>query len=123
MAEHPDPASLFFVLVAPARKCLVALMLASYGHLCPVAKASEIFATRWTRPVLRELIAGEHTFNGIHRGVPLMSRAVLVARLRELEEQGLLEWRPRGGGTGVSIGLRRPVTRYAPLWTRSVIGI
>jgi DNA-binding HxlR family transcriptional regulator len=50
--------------------------------------------------VLRELMAGEHTFNGIHRGVPLISRAVLVARLRELEEQGLLERRPRGGGTG-----------------------
>jgi DNA-binding HxlR family transcriptional regulator len=78
----------------------MAFMLASYGQFCPVAKASEIFATRWTPLVLRELMFGEHTFNGIHRGVPLISRAVLVARLRELEEQGLLERRPRLAGTG-----------------------
>lgn len=75
-------------------------MPTSYGQFCPVAKASEIFATRWTPLVLRELLAGEHSFNGIYRGVPLISRAVLVARLRELENHGLLERRPsrRGGG-------------------------
>jgi DNA-binding HxlR family transcriptional regulator len=78
----------------------MAPMLARYGQFCPVAKAAEIFATRWTPLVLRELLAGEHTFNGIYRGVPLISRAVLVARLRELEDHGLLERRPRKGGTG-----------------------
>src|SRR5258706_2639003 len=75
-------------------------MLASYGKFCRVAKAAEICATRWTPLVLRELLAGEHTFNGIYRGVPLISRAVLVARLRELEDHGLLERRPRKGGSG-----------------------
>jgi DNA-binding HxlR family transcriptional regulator len=78
----------------------MALMLARYGQFCPVAKAAEIFATRWTPLVLRELLAGEHTFNGIYRGVPLISRAVLVTRLRELEDCGILERRSRGGGAG-----------------------
>ena len=75
-------------------------MSASYGQFCPIAKASEIFATRWTPLIVRELMAGAHAFNDIHRGVPLISRAVLVARLRELEEHGVIERRPRAGGAG-----------------------
>jgi hypothetical protein len=41
-----------------------------------------------------------HTFNQIHRGIPLISRAVLVARLRELEEHGIIERRPRPDASG-----------------------
>jgi DNA-binding HxlR family transcriptional regulator len=48
-----------------------------YGQFCPVAKAAEVFATRRTPLVLRELMSDSHSFNDIHRGVPLMSRAVL----------------------------------------------
>jgi DNA-binding HxlR family transcriptional regulator len=75
-------------------------MSARYGQFCPIAKASEIFATRWTPLIVRELMAGAHAFNDIHRGVPLISRAVLVARLRELEEHGVIERRPRADGSG-----------------------
>ena len=75
-------------------------MSASYGQFCPIAKASEIFATRWTPLIVRELMADGHSFNDIHRGVPLISRAVLVARLRKLEDQGVIERRPRADGTG-----------------------
>ena len=76
-------------------------MSATYGQFCPVAKASEIFATRWTPLIVRELIAGAHSFNDIHRGVALISRAVLVARLRELEGHGVIERRPRADGAGL----------------------
>jgi DNA-binding HxlR family transcriptional regulator len=75
-------------------------MSASYGQFCPIAKASEIFATRWTPLILREVMSGMHSFNDIHRGVPLISRAVLVARLRRLEDHGVLERRPRPDGAG-----------------------
>ena len=61
-------------------------MKSGYGEFCPIAKASEIFATRWTPLVLRELMLGAHSFNDIHRGVPLMSRTLLSERLRHLEE-------------------------------------
>lgn len=71
-----------------------------YEQFCPIAKASEVFATRWTPLILREMMAGIHSFNDLHRGVPLISRAVLVARLRELENHGIIERRPRAGGTG-----------------------
>jgi DNA-binding HxlR family transcriptional regulator len=62
--------------------------------------ASEIVATRWTPLVLRELMHDIHSFNDIHRGVPLISRAVLVARLRDLEDQGIIERQSRADGTG-----------------------
>jgi DNA-binding HxlR family transcriptional regulator len=80
-------------------------MSASYGQFCPVAKASEIFAARWTPLIVRELLAGARTFNDIHRGVPLISRAVLVARLRELQAHGVVERRPRAEGAGLQYGL------------------
>jgi len=40
--------------------------------------------------ILRELLAGSEHFNEIHRGVPLMSRALLSRRLRRLEETGVI---------------------------------
>jgi len=75
-------------------------MGSGYNQFCPIAKASEVFATRWTPLILRELMAELHSFNDIYRGVPLISRAVLVARLRELESHGLIERRARADGTG-----------------------
>ena len=73
-------------------------MARGYGQFCPIAKASEVFATRWTPLLLRELMAGVCTFNDLHRGVPLMSRALLAARLRQLEHEGIVEKRSGGGG-------------------------
>jgi DNA-binding HxlR family transcriptional regulator len=83
-------------------------MSASYGQFCPIATASEIFATRWTPLIVREMMFGVHSFNDIHRGVPLISRAVLIARLRELEDHGVIERRPRGAdGAGHEYWLTR----------------
>jgi DNA-binding HxlR family transcriptional regulator len=64
-----------------------------YGQFCPVAKAAEIFAERWTPLVLRELIVGSRRFNELRRGLPLMSSALLSRRLKELEYAGILEHR------------------------------
>jgi DNA-binding HxlR family transcriptional regulator len=75
-------------------------MESGYNQFCPIAKASEVLAQRWTPLILRELMADIRTFNDLHRGVPLISRAVLVARLRELEHQGIIERRARKGATG-----------------------
>ena len=33
-----------------------------YNQFCPIAKASEVFATRWTPLILRELMADVHSF-------------------------------------------------------------
>ncbi len=65
-------------------------MKSIYGQFCPVAVASEIFAERWTPVILRELVLGSRRFNDIQRGVPRISRALLVKRLRELAAHGVL---------------------------------
>lgn len=122
MAERRCAASLFLVLAASATAWFNALMRKGYGQFCPIAKASEIFATRWTPLVLRELMADIHSFNDIHRGVPLISRAVLVARLRDLEDHEVIERRSRPDGTGNVYWLTpagealRPVVAALGLW-------
>ena len=65
-------------------------MKKGFGQFCPVAMACEVFAERWTPIILRELFAGSHRFNEIHRCIPLMSRALLARRLRELEAAGVI---------------------------------
>ena len=70
-----------------------------YGQFCPIAKAAEIVAERWTPLVIHELLAGSMRFNDIRRGVPLMSQTLLSTRLKELQRCGIVERReaqPRG---------------------------
>lgn len=67
--------------------------MSTYGQFCPVAKASEIFAERWTPLILRELLMGSHRFNELERGLPRISRSLLSQRLRSLESVGLVERR------------------------------
>jgi DNA-binding HxlR family transcriptional regulator len=65
--------------------------MAEYHQYCPVARASEIFADRWTPLLVRELLADSRHFNEIKRGLPGISRSLLVTRLRLLEDSGVLE--------------------------------
>lgn len=67
--------------------------MAKYHQYCPVARAAEIFADRWTPLIMRELLAGSRHFNEIHRALPGVSRSLLVSRLRHLEDSGVVERR------------------------------
>jgi len=67
--------------------------MAEYRQYCPVARASEVLADRWTPLIVRELIAGSQRFNEIERGLPGISRSLLVSRLRHLEDRGVVERR------------------------------
>ncbi len=64
-----------------------------YRQYCPVARASEVLADRWTPLIVRELIAGSHRFNQIERGLPGISRSLLSSRLRDLEAAGVVDRR------------------------------
>ena len=61
-----------------------------YGQFCPVSMAAEVFCSRWTPLLLRELLAGTSRFNDLRRGVPRMSPALLSKRLKELEKAGIV---------------------------------
>lgn len=92
-----------------------------YGQFCPVAKAAEIVAERWTPLVLRELMCGSRRFNELRRGLPLMSSALLSQRLKELEQARIVE-RRGAAGTNVEYFLTqagqdlRPTIEALGLW-------
>jgi DNA-binding HxlR family transcriptional regulator len=71
-----------------------------YGKFCPIALASEVVADRWTPLILRELILGNTRFNDIARGLPGISRSLLVQRLRHLERKGVVELWPSATSKG-----------------------
>lgn len=62
-----------------------------YSSFCPVAKACEILAPRWTLLILCELWQGSTRFNEIRRGVPGISPTLLSKRLKEMERSGLIK--------------------------------
>jgi DNA-binding HxlR family transcriptional regulator len=69
-----------------------------HQQFCPIARASEIFAERWTPIIVRNLLLGCKTFNALAAGAPGISRSVLAQRLRLLEDHGIIEHQaqPRG---------------------------
>jgi DNA-binding HxlR family transcriptional regulator len=85
-----------------------------YGQFCPIAKAAEIVAERWTPLVIHELLAGSTHFNDIRRGVPLMSQTLLSARLKELERGGVV-LRHKTGKRGREWHLTEAGRALAPL--------
>ena len=98
-----------------------------YGQLCPLAKATEILAERWTFLVIRELLSGARRFNEIHRGVPLMSTSLLSQRLRRLEREGLVRREAAGPGhvyvpTEAGLELAPIVQRLSRWGERWVLG-
>ena len=74
--------------------------MSTYGQFCPVALGAEIFAERWTPLILRELLAGGRRFSEIHRGVPRISRNLLVQRLESLRRSGIIDRCATPGGRG-----------------------
>lgn len=74
--------------------------MTEYGRFCPISMGSEVIADRWTPLILRELILGNTRFNDIARGLPGISRSLLVQRLRHLERKGVLERWPSANGRG-----------------------
>jgi DNA-binding HxlR family transcriptional regulator len=73
----------------------------TYGQYCPIARASELLAERWSLIILRNIVLiGCRTFNQIADGAPGLSRGLLSKRLRELERAGVIEIRPKAGGPG-----------------------
>jgi len=62
-----------------------------YGLFCPTSKACEVLNPRWTIQILGELWGGSTRFNEIRRGLPGISPTLLAKRLKEMQENGLVE--------------------------------
>jgi DNA-binding HxlR family transcriptional regulator len=93
-------------------------MKGAYGQYCPVAKASEIIAERWTPLIIRELVLGSHRFNDLERGLPHISRSLLASRLRQLERAGIIERRAEAGAHRVEYHLTPAGQELEPIITQ-----
>lgn len=62
----------------------------TYGQWCALAKALEIVGERWSLLVVRELLDGPRRYTDLLEGIPGISTDVLAARLRDLEDGGVL---------------------------------
>lgn len=65
----------------------------SYGEACGIPRALDRIGERWALMVVRELLLGPKRFTDLREGLPHMSADVLAQRLRELEENGIVERR------------------------------
>ena len=77
----------------------------TYGQYCPIARAAEIFAERWTPLIVRIIHAGCGTYSEILGGAPGLSHTVLTQRLRHLTRAGIIQVQPRTSGSGAGYRL------------------
>ncbi len=87
----------------------------SYGQFCPVARAAEIVASRWTPVLIRELLAGSTKFNELRSGLPQMSPSLLSKRLSELEVAGVIDKRKALKGRGSEYHITDSGKELAPI--------
>jgi DNA-binding HxlR family transcriptional regulator len=66
-------------------------MSASYNSRCPVARTLDIIGERWTILILRDLfVDGPRRFQDFEQSLQGISATTLSARLKKLEEHGIL---------------------------------
>jgi DNA-binding HxlR family transcriptional regulator len=73
----------------------------TYGQYCPIARAAELFAERWTPLIVRNIHAGWDTYGEILAGAPGLSHTLLTLRLRHLVKAGIITTAPKASGPGV----------------------
>jgi DNA-binding HxlR family transcriptional regulator len=65
----------------------------SYHQYCGLARALELVGERWALLVVRDLILGPKRFTDLRQGLPRIPSNILAARLKELEEVGIVRRR------------------------------
>jgi DNA-binding HxlR family transcriptional regulator len=62
----------------------------NYGKYCGLAHALELVGERWALVLVSDLIRGPKRFSELQRGQPRIPSNVLSARLKELEDAGIV---------------------------------
>jgi DNA-binding HxlR family transcriptional regulator len=62
----------------------------SYEQACTLALTLDVVGERWTLLLIRELMLGPQRFTDLLEGLPGIGRNLLAARLRHLEDAGLV---------------------------------
>jgi DNA-binding HxlR family transcriptional regulator len=58
---------------------------------CPIETAVKMLGCKWRILIIRELLTGTKRFGELKKGVSGITQKVLTAKLREMEEIGLIE--------------------------------
>lgn len=77
----------------------------NYRQYCGLARALDIVGNRWSLLVVRELLTGPRRFGELQDGLPGIATNLLTDRLRELEEDGVVERRLGTDRNGVEYAL------------------
>ncbi|WP_137846445.1 helix-turn-helix domain-containing protein [Microbacterium sp. 2FI] len=62
----------------------------SYGQYCGVTTAVELIAERWALLIVRDLLVGPRRYTDLKQGLPKIPTNILSARLKELQEGGVV---------------------------------
>jgi DNA-binding HxlR family transcriptional regulator len=65
-------------------------MAKRFDQYCPIAHALSLVGERWSLLVVRELLRGPRRYTDLAAGLPGIGTNILAARLRQLEENGIL---------------------------------
>ena len=65
-------------------------MSKKFDQYCPVAHALTLVGERWSLLIVRELLHGPKRYTDLTNGLPGIGTNILAARLRELEECGII---------------------------------
>jgi DNA-binding HxlR family transcriptional regulator/putative sterol carrier protein len=66
------------------------MKMRSYGKYCGLAHALELVGERWALVLVSDLLRGPKRFTELQRGQPRIPSNVLSARLKELEDEGIV---------------------------------
>jgi DNA-binding HxlR family transcriptional regulator len=74
-----------------------------YGQYCGFARALEVVGERWAFLIIRDLLVGDQRFTDLLQGLPGIPTNVLTARLKQLEQAGVVQRKvlPRPAGSVV----------------------
>ena len=88
----------------------------SYDQYCGVARALDVLGERWTLLIIRDLLPGPRRYGQLAEHLPGIGTDLLTARLRLLEENGLVERESVGGvGGGITYRLTDAGEQLRPL--------
>ena len=107
----------------------MSVMARDYGQYCALAHALDVVGGRWSLLIVRDLLTGPKRFKDLEVGLPGIPTNVLTARLKELEEAGvvrrqLLPRPARGVGyelTDYGRALEEPLVKLG-LWGARSLG-
>ncbi|WP_029287237.1 helix-turn-helix domain-containing protein [Cellulomonas sp. HZM] len=66
-----------------------------YGQYCGVTRALELVGERWALLLVRDLLVGPRRYGELAAGLPRIPSNILAARLKELQEAGIIRRAPR----------------------------